>query len=220
VGEETILGSEEATEEPQEGADDNATLVTEPESEAAPPEDGADKPDDAKDGTTKEGEDGVADKPVDAPEKYEDFVVPDGVVLDPATMDEANGLFKEMNLSQENAQKLIDFQAKRAADDMKSATETWSKTMEDWATSAKNDKEFGGEKFNANIAIAKEGKDAFGGEGFDNMLEETGVGNHPEMLRFLVKVGAVVKEHDILQGTSSARSNTSAADRMYPTMKK
>lgn len=220
MGEETILGSDEATEETQEGVD-KTTLITEPEAKESPKTDeGAEKPDDTKEGTTTEGEDGVADKPEDAPEKYEDFAVPDGVTVDPATMDEASGIFKEMNLSQENAQKLIDFQAKRAAEDMKNASDTWSKTMDEWAASAKSDKEFGGAKFEENISIAKEGKEAFGGEEFDNMLESTGVGNHPEMLRFLVKVGAVVKEHNILQGTSTAASNTTAADRMYPTMKK
>src|SRR5215469_13319641 len=44
-----------------------------------------------------------------APEKYSDFKVPEGYQLDPEVNTKASDLFKSMGLSQDSAQKLVDF---------------------------------------------------------------------------------------------------------------
>src|SRR6266436_2405621 len=46
-----------------------------------------------------------------APEKYGDFKLPDGYQFDQASLDQATTLFKEAGLSQEAAQKMVDFYA-------------------------------------------------------------------------------------------------------------
>ncbi len=47
------------------------------------------------------------------PDTYADFVMPEGVELDSALLTEAAPLFKELGLTQDQAQKLVDFQAKQ-----------------------------------------------------------------------------------------------------------
>src|SRR5262245_53151779 len=51
--------------------------------------------------------------PVVAPEKYEDFKVPEGYTLDGEVGKEASAMFKELNLPQEAAQRLVDFYVKQ-----------------------------------------------------------------------------------------------------------
>jgi len=45
------------------------------------------------------------------PETYEEFKVPEGYTLDKAAIEKASPLFKELNLTQDQAQKLVDFYA-------------------------------------------------------------------------------------------------------------
>src|SRR5712671_1685898 len=65
----------------------------------------------------KEGDPKPEDKPKDppavgAPDKYADFKVPDGFKFDEKALTEATAAFKELGLSQEKAQKLVDTYAK------------------------------------------------------------------------------------------------------------
>lgn len=48
-----------------------------------------------------------------APEAYADFKLPDGYTFDKAALAEATPIFKELGLSQEGAQKLVDLYAKQ-----------------------------------------------------------------------------------------------------------
>src|SRR6266850_2111484 len=64
----------------------------------------------------KEGDPKPEDKPKEpaegAPEKYADFKVPDGFKFDPTALTEAQATFKELNLTKDQAQKLVDTYAK------------------------------------------------------------------------------------------------------------
>jgi hypothetical protein len=54
-----------------------------------------------------------AKPPEGAPEKYSDFKLPEGLKLQPEALAEATTVFKGLNLSQDEAQSLIDFHAKQ-----------------------------------------------------------------------------------------------------------
>jgi hypothetical protein len=71
-----------------------------------------------------DGEPEPADKkPTGAPEKYDDFTLPEGFTWDDARKGEAATLFKELDLPQDKAQKLVDAYCK-AAKDQQTAAET------------------------------------------------------------------------------------------------
>src|SRR5687767_12536146 len=77
-----------------------------------------------------------------APEKYEDFTLPEGIELDQAAMEGFLPVAKELNLTQEQAQKLVDLQTayvKNAAD---AQAKAWDKQLTEWADAARADKEF------------------------------------------------------------------------------
>jgi hypothetical protein len=151
-----------------------------------------------------------------APDTYADFAMPEGVTVDSELLAEATPIFKELGLTQEQAQKLVDFQAKQVQASSQSQVDAFNQLMNDWQEQAKNDKEFGGDKFEENIGIARSAIDKFGTPELKQLLEEHGVGNHPEVIRFMVKVGKLTAE-DVPGGTTTPTSK--AQDRvslLYP----
>lgn len=150
------------------------------------------------------------------PDTYADFAMPEGVTVDSALLSEATPLFKELGLTQEQAQKLVDFQAKQVQASSQSQVDAFNQLMNDWQEQSRNDKEFGGDAFDENIAVARSAIDKFGTPELKQLLEEHGVGNHPEVIRFMVKVGKLTAE-DVPGGTTTPTSK--AQDRvslLYP----
>lgn len=152
-------------------------------------------------------------KPEGAPEAYE-FKAPEGSELDKAAVEQFEPIARELNLSQEQAQKLVDlYGAKVMPQLMKQQADTWQKQVADWGTATKEDKEIGGEKFEANLTRAKQAMDKFATPQLREFLETSGMGNHPELIRVFVKVGAAMSEDSLV--TSNEKGQRSAADVLY-----
>ena len=59
-----------------------------------------------------------------------------------------------------------------------------------WEEASRNDPDFGGEKLNENLAIANRVFEAYDPNGtIRAMLAETGYGNHPDLIRFMLAIG-------------------------------
>nr|DAK58873.1 MAG TPA: putative protease [Caudoviricetes sp.] len=59
-----------------------------------------------------------------------------------------------------------------------------------WEEASRNDPDFGGEKLNENLAIANRALEAYDPNGtIRAMLAETGYGNHPDLIRFMLAIG-------------------------------
>ena len=59
-----------------------------------------------------------------------------------------------------------------------------------WEEASRNDPDFGGEKLNENLAIANRALEAYDPQGeIRTMLAETGYGNHPDLIRFMLAIG-------------------------------
>lgn len=151
-----------------------------------------------------------------APDTYADFTVPEGTDIDVATLEAATPLFKELGLTQKQAQKLVDFQAAQVQAGSQKQSDTFNQLMETWKTDAKNDKEFGGDAFEENVKTAQVAISKYGTPELKQLLEDHGVGNHPEVIRFMLNVGKTLKE-DVPDGDGTAVSK--ANDRvsiLYP----
>tara|TARA_R110000764_G_scaffold1895_3_gene8281 strand:- start:278 stop:997 length:720 start_codon:yes stop_codon:yes gene_type:complete len=188
---------------------DTSTVLTATDSDAAP------AADDNASGEAATGEEADLSSQT-VPDTYADFVMPEGVELDSTLLTEAAPLFKELGLNQDQAQKLVDFQAKQAKASSENSVNAFNQLMNDWQEQSKNDKEFGGDKFQENVGVARSAIDKFGTPELKQLLEEHGVGNHPEVIRFMVKVGKLTAE-DVPGGTIAAPST--AQDRvslLYP----
>lgn len=153
-----------------------------------------------------------AAKAAGAPEKYEPFTAPEGTALDAAVMTEFETAARELNLPQDAAQKLVDKMAPVMAKQQAAQLE---QLRTDWAAASTSDKEFGGDKLTENLGFARKAMDTFGTPELKTMLDETGLGNHPDVVRFMVRAGKAISEDRIVTGGAPASANRSAAEVLY-----
>lgn len=182
--------------------------ATATQSDAGKTAEGEGASDKSKDGKTDKAKDG-------APEKYE-FKLPEGAQLDEALVGEFTPLAKELNLSQEGAQKLVDLYAKTQGAAQKAVTEHWDNLNKEWQGKVSSDKEYGGADLDKNVAIAKKAIDAFGTPELKDALNLTGVGNHPEVVRFFYRVGKAISDDKFDTGNAKTNAPRDAAKLLFP----
>lgn len=151
-------------------------------------------------------------QPQAAPEKYEAFKLPEGVSLDDATMGEFQTLAKDLGLSQDNAQKLVDLGAKLSQGESARVTETVKQAKAEWEAASKADKEFGGEKFAENLGKANEVFAKFGTPELKQLLIDSGLGNHPEVVRWAFRVSKALSEDRVVRGDRGASAANTTGD--------
>lgn len=146
--------------------------------------------------------------------EYAEFKAPEGITLDAELMTDFKGIAKEAGLNQDQAQKMADLGVKLSQKIVDSQQQALAKQVSEWESSSKTDKEFGGDKLDANLAIAKKALDAFATPELKDYLNNSGAGNHPELIRFLVRAGKAISE-DKFVGGSARTADLSHADRLY-----
>lgn len=161
-------------------------------------------------------------KPAVAPEKY-DFAtleLPKGVELNADLVAAVSPVFKELGLSQEAASKLVKTHAEavakaEAASEVKRDADfkEWMKTtVTNYQTSLK--KEWGAET-DAKLAIAQAGMAKTVSPAMKAVLDETGLGSHPEFVKHFFQVGTMTREDTppaVVQPTASGKT---AAQALY-----
>jgi hypothetical protein len=138
-----------------------------------------------------------------APESYDEFRVPDGVEsLDAGTIATFEEAAREANLTQEQAQAFLD---KMAPAQVQAQLEQRNALLTEWREASATDKEFGGARFKANLAVAQKGFERFFDAKGQQLLQETGLVNHPELVRAMYRAGKAISE-DTFVGASGAGS--------------
>jgi len=189
----TSEGSQAAGENQQGAA---TTEGVKPAAEAKPNQENASGAEDSPKGETKP--EGETEAPKGAPEQYE-FKAPEGTQLAPEVVQNFSEVAKELDLTQEAAQKVVDKMAPAFAEAQQKA---FAAQVESWGAEAKADKELGGDKFDENLALAKQGLEFIGTPELSKFLADSGLGNHPEVLRVFFKVGQAIKEDDHVPGST------------------
>jgi hypothetical protein len=77
-------------------------------------------------------------------------------------------------------------------------------TIADWRAKTEADKELGGAAYEQNVGIAKTALKKFGGDAVLDVLEKTGLGNHPEIIRTFLKVGKAMADDSVATNSSTA----------------
>lgn len=130
---------------------------------------------------------------------------------DAATLEKFKATAKELGLPQDAAQKLVTLQAEAQLSQLQAVRSQWQEQ-------AKADKEFGGDKFDENLAVAKRALEKFGTPEFNAYLNATGLGNHPELIRAFYRAGKAISEDGFVPGRGGQQGGDSLAQRMFPTM--
>jgi hypothetical protein len=168
-----------------------------------------------------------------APETYAEFKVPEGVELDAKDATEAQALFKGLNLSQESAQKLVDFYVSKTNEAFQQPFKAYRDMRDGWVKDAKEHAELSG-KLEPNgpvlstiaRAIDGLGDAALAGE-FRAAMDLTGAGDHPAFIRTFYKMAQALTEGRPVAGSGPSRhgqvapgdrAGTSIASRLYPNL--
>ena len=138
------------------------------------------------------------DKPV-VPEKYE-FKAPDGREFDGETIAAYSEVARELGLSQDAAQKLLDRMGPQMAQRQEAQIQA---VRNEWTKSATSDKEFGGPALAENLSVAKKALDAFGTPELRDLLNTSGLGNHPEVIRLFYRAGKAISEDRFVGGSAT-----------------
>ena len=154
-----------------------------------------------------------------APEAYE-FKAAEGQTFDPEFLKGYSEAARELNLTQEAAQTMIDKVGPVLAQQQQAQI---AQVRNDWAEASKVDAEFGGTKLNENLAIAKQSIDKFATPEFKQMLDDTGLGNHPEWIRYCYRVSKAFSPDNFegghKEGGAAPNDFNSMASRLYPGQK-
>jgi len=161
---------------------------------------------------------------------YDAFNLPEGVEVDSDKMNEFTSILADLETKskaghefvQEFGQKAVDFhvaELQRTVEAInKTQLETWEKTVDGWREAAISDPEIGGNRIQttldaANRFIRTHGGTADQQKEFRDLMETSGLGNNPTMLRLLSAAGRAMSEGTPVPATkppSAPKSKTSA----------
>ena len=141
---------------------------------------------------------------------FDKLQVPQGFVFDEALKDKVVPVLNELNVSQKQAQELVDVLSQSLAKQRAVDMDTYKASVDEWVRSVKADPDFGGTKLPENLSLAARAIDRYAGSVKEagelrQLLGETGIGNHPLLVRFMIRVGQGIAE-DKLGGGSSLDS--------------
>lgn len=157
------------------------------------------------------------------PEAYE-LTAPEGMTIDTDLLAEATPIFKEAGLSNNQAQAILpaakSLMEKTQQSTIQGVIDAGNQQRKAWLDAAKADEQIGGNKWDASLGSAAKALDALGypeGSDFRTALNETGFGNHPEMIRIFARLGGMVGEDgDFVRADAGAPVNEPAWKRLYP----
>jgi len=144
------------------------------------------------------------------PEKYE-LKFPEGVEITAELLEEFTPLAKELGLNNEQAQKLADFEAKL----VQRRYESYNQMTQEWVATAKKDKEYGGDKWEASVETAQRALNTFGTPELKTALNQYKLGNHPELIRLMVRIGNNMKEDGMVLPGGQGAEKGDIATRLY-----
>jgi len=215
------MAEEHISDEGEAEEDGNTVLTGDAETEEKTDDTGEKKASEEtadKDGDTDDkSKDGDADKEVaGAPDKYEEFAVPEGIEINPEVLEEFTPLLKAIGANQDQAQKLVDLQLKLSQRAVDEQTKQWAEIQGGWKEAAETDDEFGKRDYDASVATARRAMRTVGTPALGKALEETGMGNHPEFIRFFYRVGKAIGEDSLSFGGVGKGADKSAAEKIFP----
>lgn len=166
------------------------------------------------------------------PPSFEAFTVPDGIELNQERTKIFTDLLTELEtegktdhvLVQKFGQKAVDFHIseiqKTVTDLQKSQQDAWDRQKVQWKEEFLKDPNIGGENSKVTIEAANSFLRTHGGteqqqKEFRSLMDSSGLGNHPVMIRLLANAGRVMREGQPLAAQSPATSVKSKVATLY-----
>lgn len=147
----------------------------------------------------------VEEKP-STPPAPTDYVLalPKDSPLSPEDLADTQKKAKEAGLTKEQAEGVLGAKDESVRAFVNRQEQLVAKAKQEWREAAAKDPIIGGEKFQENAELARRGFHAVADLELQNLVEQTGWGNHPAVLRAFVKLGKMMSEDRLVRGDVGA----------------
>ena len=149
------------------------------------------------------------------PDKY-DIKPPEGVALDPAVMDKVMPVFKQLGLTNNQAQKMVDLHTELLREINSKGESNFKAFLE---SSAKETMDALGANAKAELAFVAKVKNLFSPATLE-ILNSSGMGNQKSFIMDLAKIGRMFAEEKNVDTGKSSAGGSDAAEKLFPNMKK
>lgn len=156
-----------------------------------------------------------------APEAVYEVALADGSLLKPADLTAFLTDAKAAGLTPAQAKSEWSAREKTVASHHQALEAQWTAQTQAWTTAAKADPEIGGTKWASTELAMKRAMDRFATPALRAELDTTGMGNHPELVRILSRVGAAMGEDNMIgvtAGQPGQKSDAAILKERYPSM--
>ena len=150
--------------------------------------------------------------PAPDPAAYQNLQLPEDISFPQDALEEFKALSQEMGLSEEQVQQLLDLEARYARSGAQRGAEEKNQIVARWAEQTKA---AFGPQTEATVALAVRAADAFGGPELRELLEATGLGNHPVIVRTFSEIGKSISEDVLPGGKPAAPQDKTFAEALY-----
>lgn len=154
------------------------------------------------------------------PEKYE-FKLKEGSLLKQGEVDQTAATARELGLSNDAAQKLLDERGQAKAGFMEEQKSAFESLRSNWKETFTKDSEIGGEHAKASAENARRFVDKYATPEFKQVLNDTGFGDHPELIRIFARAGkSMAEDKVVMPGKQSGSDAIEAKNVLYPSHNK
>lgn len=195
--------NQDQTKTPTPAPDDKSTSLL---NQKEPPKPDAKTDDKKPDAPKKEG----------VPDTYAAYTLPEGYEMAPAIKTKADGLFKEVGLTQEEAQKLVDFYVETTTESFQQPFVAYQDMLNEWREESTNHPDLkgklgAGQEINVRISKALDAlNDPTLSQDFRNVMDLTGAGNHPAFIRTINAWAKMITEGGHVSGNGPTKASQSA----------
>jgi hypothetical protein len=126
---------------------------------------------------------------------------------------------RENGLSQEAAQAMLDREVGASQEAQRAREQAIATEQQKWRDTVQSDKEIGGDRFAESTQLARKVIHKYGSDELIQELNDSGYGDHPELVRLLVRIGREMSDDTLLTGKISSPVDSqpkSAEEIMYP----
>lgn len=124
-----------------------------------------------------------------------------GEDVEPQELEMMSRMFKDVNLSQEQAQKLYSAYEKEQGSFIEQSQKAFNQMRDDWFNQTISDPQIGGQNIAQTKLCIKRVMQQCGNKELSEFLNKTGLGFNPAMVRFMTKVGELLgNDNHFVQG--------------------
>ena len=172
---------------------------------------------------------GQTTPPSGPPDKY-NLTPPEGSALDSTAIESASSLFKELGLTNAQAQKVVDFAASRDTELSSKSAKVYNDMRSEWRSQVESDPQIGGQQLDATKAEIGKAMATLPPKlqaDFKDAMNLTGAGDHPAVVKAFYTLAKSINEgQHVSGGTPSTEgqirpgtaAKPSAAAAMFPNL--